>query len=201
MGGDGSIFALRRELYPNFPDSVLDDLVVSMAAVFAGKRLIKADDVIAYERIVADKRDEIFRKVRIATRAYHTHVFLHSQLLKMTSKNKFKYISHKFLRWFGGGFLFTGILSLVIALSMLSTWLVLVFILLGSVSILFGYIASQGKLASFVEVIIALLATQWGVFSAMREKYSKLGNLRRHAKQSKLENLYEHCIRRLRLRV
>ena len=54
MGGDGSIFSIRRSLYPDFPDSVLDDLTVSMSPVFAGKRLIRADDVIAFE--VVDTR-------------------------------------------------------------------------------------------------------------------------------------------------
>lgn len=36
LGADGSIFSIRRSLYPEFPDSVLDDLTVSMAVVFAG---------------------------------------------------------------------------------------------------------------------------------------------------------------------
>ena len=41
MGADGSIFAVRRELYPDFPDTVQDDFTVSMSAVFAGRRLVR----------------------------------------------------------------------------------------------------------------------------------------------------------------
>mgnify|MGYP005819493629 CR=1 FL=1 len=33
MGADGSIFSIRRRLYPDFPDTVLDDLTVSMAVI------------------------------------------------------------------------------------------------------------------------------------------------------------------------
>ena len=55
LGADGSIFSIRRSLYPEFPDSVLDDLTVSMAVVFAGKRLVKAKDVIARERLVTGR--------------------------------------------------------------------------------------------------------------------------------------------------
>src|SRR3546814_6771444 len=68
LGADGSIFSIRRALYPEFPDSVLDDLTVSMAVVFAGRRLVKAKDVIARERLVAGRGDEYRRKVRIAAR-------------------------------------------------------------------------------------------------------------------------------------
>lgn len=168
MGGDGSIFSLRRTLYPTFPDSVLDDMTVSMAAVFAGKRLLKAGDVVAYERVVANRGDEISRKVRIATRAFHTHLFLRPQLRQMTSKDKFKYMSHKFLRWFGGGFLLIGTLSFVLAMSLVSAWLALVLVLLGAVLIAIGLTSEMGKFASITEIMIALLATQWGTLRAMR---------------------------------
>ncbi|MET0136742.1 MAG: glycosyltransferase, partial [Sphingobium sp.] len=73
MGADGSIFSVRRELYPDFPDSVLDDMTVSMNVVFAGRRLIKARDVVAHEMMVATREDELRRKVRIAARSWHTH--------------------------------------------------------------------------------------------------------------------------------
>src|SRR5690606_3537596 len=82
MGADGSIFSVRRALYPDFPDDVLDDLTVSMAVVFAGRRLIKAQDVIAREMMVARREDEYRRKVRIAARSWHTHRHLRPQLAR-----------------------------------------------------------------------------------------------------------------------
>ncbi len=76
MGADGSIFSLRRALYPTFPDTVLDDFTVSMAAVFnRGTRLIMVEDVVAYERLVVARGDEFARKIRIAARAFHTNIF------------------------------------------------------------------------------------------------------------------------------
>ncbi len=167
MGGDGSIFSLRRALYPTFPDSVLDDMTVSMSAVFAGKRLIKAGDVIAYERLVASRRDEVARKVRIATRAFHTHLFLRPQLRRMTAKNKFKYVSHKFLRWFGGGFFLLGLFCFILVVFLASTWLALVALLFVTSVAALGWTSKKGKLASLIDTIIALLATQWGVVLAM----------------------------------
>ncbi len=66
MGADGSIFSVRRALYPEFPDDVLDDLTASMARGLAGKRSIH--DVIAHGRQrPARRRDR--RKIRISARA------------------------------------------------------------------------------------------------------------------------------------
>ena len=105
MGADGSIFSIRRHLYPDFPDTVLDDLTVSMSVIFQGSRLIKADDVIAYERSVAVHDEEFRRKIRIGARAYHTHSYLRPQLRQMQRIDRFKYASRKQMRWFGGLFL------------------------------------------------------------------------------------------------
>jgi cellulose synthase/poly-beta-1,6-N-acetylglucosamine synthase-like glycosyltransferase len=168
MGADGSIFALRRELYPTFPDTVLDDLTVSMASVFNGRRLIKAEDVVAYERLVSKRSEEFSRKVRIAARAFHTHRHLVPQLRKMQFIDKFKYVSRKYIRWFGGLFL---IIGFVIGLA----WAFVVDPLFGLIvtgcavlGCLLGVRARRGVVASIAEIVIALLATLLGILAAMR---------------------------------
>jgi cellulose synthase/poly-beta-1,6-N-acetylglucosamine synthase-like glycosyltransferase len=168
MGGDGSIFSLRRILYPNFPDTVLDDLTVSMAAVFNGTRLIKVEDVIAYEGLVIKRGEEFSRKVRISARAFHTHLFLLPQLRKMTAMDKFKYSSRKLIRWFGGLFLIIGGLSaFVVAYSIsLKVFISLLIIVVLFLSI--GLYSKKGIPATVIEIIIALLATLIGIFRAVR---------------------------------
>jgi cellulose synthase/poly-beta-1,6-N-acetylglucosamine synthase-like glycosyltransferase len=170
MGADGSIFSLRRELYPSFPDSVLDDLTVSMAAVFAGKRLIRAADVIAYEKVVAGRKDEFSRKVRIAARAFHTHRFLLPQLRKMSPFDKFKYISRKYLRWFGALFLAIGFVSTCTALWTIAPWLAGLAVA-GTVLVVFaGLTFSVGPVSAMLEIVLALTATLIGVAKAMAGK-------------------------------
>ena len=168
MGADGSIFSVRRELYPSFPDTVLDDMTVSMAVVFAGKRLIKVEDVVAYERLVSARSEEFRRKMRIAARAYHTHRHLAPKLGKMAAIDVFKYVSHKVLRWFGGLFLMMGALAFV-GLALSVSWLVaglgLCAVLVAAVM---GFRAKTGTLGAIAEIILALVATQIGVFKAMR---------------------------------
>jgi len=168
MGADGSIFSIRRSLYPDFPDSVLDDLTVSMAVVFAGKRLIKAKNVIAREMMVSRREDEYRRKVRIATRSWHTHQHLRPQLRAMTRLDRFKYTSRKIIRWFGAAWIGIGALaalafawrvSPIAAIAMLAA--VLFFGLLGAMF-------RRGPIASIMDLLLAYVATLKGVLRAMR---------------------------------
>lgn len=168
MGADGSIFALRRELYPSFPDTVLDDLTVSMAAVFSGRRLIKVEDVVAYERLVSKRNEEFSRKVRIAARAFHTHLHLVPDLRKMQGVDKFKYMSRKFIRWFGGLFLMIGVIAGVAWAFTLSPLFGLAAAVCVALACLVGAKVQNGAVASIAEVVIALMATLLGVFRAMR---------------------------------
>ncbi|MFB0873541.1 MULTISPECIES: glycosyltransferase family 2 protein [unclassified Sphingobium] len=167
LGADGSIFSIRRSLYPDFPDSVLDDLTVSMAVVFAGKRLIKAKDVIARERLVTARRDEYRRKVRIAARAWHTHRYLAPQLRRMAAIDRFKYASRKIVRWFGGLFILAG----AIAAGALALRLSPTLYMAGGLALVFilwiGIRSKSGPLATLVDILIAYAATLQGVVKAM----------------------------------
>lgn len=102
MGADGSIFATRKALYPVVPPHLLDDMTVSMSVLFSGLRLISAPDVVALERNTTDARDEFRRKRRIACRAFNTHRHLRARIgAHFTLADRYKYGSHKLLRWFG----------------------------------------------------------------------------------------------------
>jgi cellulose synthase/poly-beta-1,6-N-acetylglucosamine synthase-like glycosyltransferase len=165
MGADGSIFSLRRSLYPTFPDSVLDDMTASMAAVFAGKRLIKVEDVIAYERLVSARGDEFRRKIRIAARAYHTHLFLRPGLARMSMVDTMKYASHKYIRWFGGAFMILGAVSFLALAFSLSFWTGLLIAVLLAAGVT---VALRATSSAIGEIGLALIATMIGVTKAMR---------------------------------
>jgi cellulose synthase/poly-beta-1,6-N-acetylglucosamine synthase-like glycosyltransferase len=168
LGADGSIFSIRRALYPDFPDTVLDDLTVSMAVLFAGRRLVKAKNVIARERLVAARGDEYRRKVRIAARAWHTHRHLVAGLRRMSALDQFKYGSRKIIRWFGGLFLLTGGLAAGALAWRMSPWLLLG--LSGAALLLcaVGLRMRRGPAAALVDIMIAYVATLQGIAGAMR---------------------------------
>ncbi len=176
LGADGSIFSIRRDLYPDFPDSVLDDLTVSMAVVFAGKRLIKAKDVIARERLVTARKDEYRRKVRIAARAWHTHTHLRPQLRRMAALDRFKYASRKIVRWFGGLFIVAGAIAAGALALRISPMLYLAVALGVALFIWIGVRAKSGPFAALVDVLIAYAATLQGVVRAMRGRIVTVWN-------------------------
>lgn len=167
LGADGSIFSIRRSLYPEFPDSVLDDLTVSMAVVFAGRRLVKAKNVIARERLVTARKDEYRRKVRIAARAWHTHSHLRPQLRAMSAIDRFKYASRKIVRWFGGLFILIGAVAAGTLAMRISPALYLAGALGVALVIWIGMRAKSGLFAALVDVLIAYAATLQGVAKAM----------------------------------
>ena len=167
MGADGSVFALRRGLYPTFPDTVLDDLTVSMAAVFNGKRLIKADDVVAFEHLVAASREEFQRKIRISARAYHTHMHLRPQLRKMRPLDRFKYVSHKWLRWWSASWMLAAVLAALAVVFSVSIELGVASLGVGVIALLLGAYSSAKFFNLMFEMLAAFVATQMGVFKAI----------------------------------
>lgn len=167
LGADGSIFSVRRSLYPAFPDDVLDDLTVSMAVIFAGRRLVKAKDVIARERLVAGRKDEYRRKVRIASRAWRTHRHLRRQLACMGRLDRFKYASRKIVRWFGGLFILTGAVAAGALAMRISPMLYMGGGLAVVLATWLGLRRRAGPFAALVDIVIAYAATLQGVAQAM----------------------------------
>lgn len=168
MGADGSIFSIRRVLYPDFPDSVLDDLTVSMAVVFAGKRLIKAKDVIAREMMVAKREDEYRRKVRIAARSWHTHRYLRPQLARMGGVDRFKYVSRKLVRWFGGAWIGIGSVVGAALIWRIAPLGAIALVAAALFLLMLGLQMRRGPLAAIVDLLLAYLATFKGILLAMR---------------------------------
>ncbi len=168
MGADGSIFSVRKSLYPTFPDTVLDDFTVSMSVIFAGKRLISAPDVIAFENSVAHRDEELRRKIRIGARAFHTHMHLKEQLGRMSLLNRFKYLSHKLLRWFGGLFLAGGAGFAMAAIAAASPVAAAGIAAMGLLLLAISLRLRGGILAKSSEVVLSTFATLVGVLQGMR---------------------------------
>ncbi|WP_269791605.1 glycosyltransferase [Stenotrophomonas sp. Iso1] len=168
MGADGSIFSIRAELYPDFPDTVLDDFTTSMEVVFRDKRLIKSNNVRAFEQLVSSRSDEYARKIRIAARAFHTHMTCSHKRKNLTLANKFRYFSHKTLRWFGGGFLVIGAVTGIGAITLLNPALGIGTLTVLAAAFYIGLRFQAGTLSSIVEIVIAMIATLTGVFRAIR---------------------------------
>ena len=170
MGADGSIFATRRALYPEVPPHLLDDMIVSLSVTFHGLRLISADDVVARDRNTTDARDEFRRKRRIAARAYNTHCYLRSRIRKHFSLgDKYKYVSHKLLRWMGAPIALASALAFTAALFIdgqvafaTSLWGVLIAVLI------IGEVFRVRPFSTLTGIMVSIFATFLGVVDALR---------------------------------
>lgn len=170
MGADGSIFATRRALYPDVPAHLLDDMIVSISVTFGGHRLISARDVVATERNTTDPRDEFRRKRRIAARAFNTHRHLWPQICRhYTMVDRYKYISHKLLRWFGAPVLGAAAIALTAALYLDGLWPIAT--LLWTVALAVMLLGERAKLAPFSTlsgIAVSIIATFMGIIDALR---------------------------------
>ena len=167
MGATGAVFSIRRSLYPEFPDTVLDDLTVSMAVVFARRRLIEDSRVLAHETMVAARADDARRRIRISTRAFHTHLWLRPQLRHMAMNDRWRYWSHRYIRWFGAFFIAIGCMSGVAALALSTNWVAAGAALgLVAITIWVGTVMRTGPLSSLTHILMSILLTGRGVIRA-----------------------------------
>jgi len=169
MGADGSIFAVRRALYRPVPPDIIDDMYVSLSILCDGYRVIHDDRVIAYERTATDSGDEFRRKVRIACQAFNCHRLLRPRLRRLAALDRFKYASHKVLRWFGIYFLAAGALAAGVWLWLHGLGLLVVAgILAAALLYVAGRAGVPRVLAKVVEILRAMAATGLGLVKSGR---------------------------------
>src|SRR5690606_20814637 len=99
MGADGSLFAIRRELFRTVPPDLFDDMFTSLSILCDGWRVVRAPDVRAFEEQAVASRDEFRRKIRIGCASFNVHRLLWPRLRRLGWLNCYKYVSHKLLRW------------------------------------------------------------------------------------------------------
>ncbi|TWJ08628.1 glycosyltransferase [Altererythrobacter ishigakiensis] len=168
LGADGSIFAVRRSLYPDVPSHLLDDFIVSMSVVFAGKRFVSAPNALAYEQTAAKSSEEFRRKRRIACRAFSSHRHISKEVRSLPLLDQYKYYSHRWLRWNSGLWLsLSGIFGLAWIVSFAGAPTGLTVGAIGSLLLLLCLFGPK-TFAQIGDIVLSFTATQLGVMDALR---------------------------------
>ncbi len=171
MGADGSIFAIRRALHHPPPADIIDDMYVSFSILCDGYRIVRANDALAFEEAATKAGDEFRRKVRIACQAFNVHRLLRSRLTKLPLLDRYKYTSHKLLRWFTIYLLSASGLCLAAGLAAMGAWSLLLFGVLAVAAVLVAArLRPTGPLGKIVDIISAFIATGLGVVQSLRGK-------------------------------
>lgn len=169
MGADGSIFAIRRALHRPPPPDIIDDMYVSLSILCGGHRVVRASDALAYEEVATRAGDEFRRKVRIACQAFNVHRLLRADLAKLSLLDRYKYVSHKLLRWFTAYLLSAAVLCFAAGLAALGAWVLLALgVLAGAALLVAARLRPAGLLGKVVDIASAFLATGLGVAQSMR---------------------------------
>lgn len=169
MGADGSIFAIRRTLHRPPPPDLCDDMFISIAVLLQGSRVVRAAGAYALEEAAAKPRDEFARKVRIGCMGFNVHRLLRAELRRLPLLDRYKYVSHKLLRWFTVYLLLAGGLCILAGLALAGAWLVLAILLLDALAVgLLVLLLPSGPMARLREVISAFVATGLGVWRSLR---------------------------------
>jgi len=106
VGANGSIYAVRKELYIPLKEDIISDFIEPLEIAARGYRVVYEDEALCYEYASPSYSMEFHRKVRIVARSFRGFL----SILHMLNPFKFGFISislisHKLLRWFAGLFL------------------------------------------------------------------------------------------------
>jgi cellulose synthase/poly-beta-1,6-N-acetylglucosamine synthase-like glycosyltransferase len=169
MGADGSIFAIRASLHRPPPPDLIDDMYISLAVLCQGSRIVRAADAVAYEEAVSRPAEEFRRKIRIACQAFNVHRTLRPALRRLPLVDRYKYVSHKLLRWLAIYLLVAGGMLAMAGLALLQDWLLLgVIVALAACGGILMAVASSGLPATLRDVLGAFVATGIGVLRSVR---------------------------------
>ncbi len=173
MGADGSIFAIRRALHRAPPPWLIDDMFVSLSVLCAGSRIVHVADAVATEASVSRPAEEYRRKVRIACQAFNVNRALWPELMRLPALDRYKYVSHKLLRWLTIYLLTGSAICALLAVLVAGGWAVFggaVVVAAAGGALLAA--SRGGKVGQLREMLAAFVATGAGVLRSLQgEKF------------------------------
>ncbi len=130
--------------------------------------MVRAGDALAFEEQVSRAPEEFRRKVRIACQAFNVHRALRSELRNLGMLDRYKYVSHKLLRWLVAYLLVGSAVCLLAALAVAGAWVVLGLVvawgLLGVVAL---GVVQEPRVQAVRSILMAFAATGIGVWRSL----------------------------------
>jgi cellulose synthase/poly-beta-1,6-N-acetylglucosamine synthase-like glycosyltransferase len=169
MGADGSIFAIRRALHRAPPPDLIDDMFVSLSVLCAGARVVHVPDAVAFEEAVSQPAEEFRRKIRIACQAFNVNRVLWPALMALPALDRYKYISHKLLRWFSIYLLAASALCVFFTVLAVGDVALIGAMVSGAIAAGFVlWLTDRGVIGKIREILAAMIATGIGVARSLQ---------------------------------
>lgn len=176
VGGDGAIYAIRKELYRDMAADALSDFVNPLQIVAQGKRCVYEPEAVSVEEAAGSYSKEFRRKIRIVNRAWRAMMSMKQML------NPFRYgffawqlISHKLLRWLVPAFLIAAFLTNALLITSHSIYLLTFGMQVAFYGLaLVGAVLRKHDIAAIVYIpfyfCLVNIASARGIFEAYRGK-------------------------------
>ncbi len=166
MGAAGELFAIRTELYDDVKeDTILDDFTISLEIAKKGYKIKYAPDAFASESGSLSIKEELKRKIRIASGGLQT-LFRMTETLNIFKYGmlSFQYFSHKVLRWtlVPFSFIFVFILNLIIVFTRDANPDLYLYFLYGQ--LIFYLLILTGSLLSNMKIRLKILFVPYYMF-------------------------------------
>lgn len=169
IGGDGSLFAMRRALHRPVPTGLFDDFYLPLVTLIEGHRVVRAPELRAYEPHTTSAEDEFKRKIRIACEALAVHATLWPRLKGLDAWNLYKYVMCKVARWFGGWSMLAGVTSLSIAAALvIGVWPTTALLATGIMAFWLGLRLRIGLVEKIWNILLAFAGNAIGAAQALR---------------------------------
>lgn len=97
----GGFYAIRKELFPLFPEKILvDDLYAVLNVISKGYNAINEEKAIVFEDIPPDVRGQFRRRIRIAAGSFQNLFYWGPLPGGLFSGASYSFFIHKVVRWF-----------------------------------------------------------------------------------------------------
>lgn len=96
---NGSIYAVRRELFEEMPGAVADDFVMPLLVASRGFRVDYEPDAVAEELLPSRSAEDFRSKARIVARGFEAMLRYRGRILRSGPVRVLQYLMHKLLRW------------------------------------------------------------------------------------------------------
>lgn len=169
IGGDGSLFAIRRRLHEPVPKGLFDDLYLPLTVLLKGSRVVRSPELKAFERHTTSGADEFRRKIRIACECMAVHATLWPRLKTLDPWHLYKYVMYRLMRWIGGWFMAAGAVLVAAAAGLLLGWLTaLVMGALGAAGFWLALRLRVGPAEQLWNMLLAFAGNAIGAWRALR---------------------------------
>lgn len=148
LGAAGELYAIRTNLFQEAKeDTLIDDFVISLKIAQKKYKIKYAPKAISCEDASLNIKEELKRKIRIASGGFQT-LFRYPSLLNIFRHGflSFQYFSHKVLRWLVVPFSFPLIFLLNLLICMSYSWIFSTYLVIFFLQLLFYLLVILGSL-------------------------------------------------------